>query len=103
MRPEGEQMVGGFRRGARGANDGAVILAQHLEPGSDVVGMPHGRHDAERGADEGASHLGTELFLGIGCGTESARQVTARSEEQTSELQSLMRISYAVFCLKTKN
>src|SRR3546814_10304204 len=25
-----------------------------------------------------------------------------RSEEQTSELQSLMRISYAVFCLKTK-
>src|SRR3546814_1276070 len=27
---------------------------------------------------------------------------TARSEEHTSELQSLMRISYAVFCLKTK-
>src|SRR3546814_6624252 len=27
---------------------------------------------------------------------------TARSEEQTSELQSLMRISYAVFCLKKK-
>src|SRR3546814_4399208 len=26
-----------------------------------------------------------------------------RSEEQTSELQSLMRISYAVFCLKKKN
>src|SRR3546814_1607571 len=30
------------------------------------------------------------------------RQV-ARSEEHTSELQSLMRISYAVFCLKKKN
>src|SRR3546814_1126995 len=29
--------------------------------------------------------------------------VTARSEEHTSELQSLMRISYAVFCLKKKN
>src|SRR3546814_7772187 len=28
--------------------------------------------------------------------------VTARSEEHTSELQSLMRISYAVFCLKNK-
>src|SRR3546814_1032399 len=28
---------------------------------------------------------------------------TARSEEHTSELQSLMRISYAVFCLKKKN
>src|SRR3546814_9366810 len=26
----------------------------------------------------------------------------ARSEEHTSELQSLMRLSYAVFCLKTK-
>src|SRR3546814_5627306 len=29
--------------------------------------------------------------------------VNARSEEHTSELQSLMRISYAVFCLKNKN
>src|SRR3546814_6449056 len=28
--------------------------------------------------------------------------VGTRSEENTSELQSLMRISYAVFCLKTK-
>src|SRR3546814_2912315 len=28
---------------------------------------------------------------------------TGRSEEHTSELQSLMRISYAVFCLKQKN
>src|SRR3546814_1143135 len=28
--------------------------------------------------------------------------VTTRSEEHTSELQSLMRISYAVFCLKKK-
>src|SRR3546814_7489158 len=36
-----------------------------------------------------------------------ARPLTAgsykRSEEHTSELQSLMRISYAVFCLKTKH
>src|SRR3546814_6426677 len=29
-------------------------------------------------------------------------QASRRSEEHTSELQSLMRISYAVFCLKTK-
>src|SRR3546814_7588933 len=29
-------------------------------------------------------------------------RVTMRSEEHTSELQSLMRISYAVFCLKKK-
>src|SRR3546814_3331208 len=36
-----------------------------------------------------ADHVGAEEF--------------ARSEEHTSELQSLMRISYAVFCLKKKN
>src|SRR3546814_6388674 len=30
-------------------------------------------------------------------------QLKMRSEEHTSELQSLMRISYAVFCLKKKN
>src|SRR3546814_8531696 len=33
-----------------------------------------------------------------GCG----ESFTVRSEEHTSELQSLMRISYAVFCLKNK-
>src|SRR3546814_7878908 len=32
-----------------------------------------------------------------------AQRNVARSEEHTSELQSLMRISYAVFCLKKKN
>src|SRR3546814_3568810 len=31
------------------------------------------------------------------------RRLRERSEEHTSELQSLMRISYAVFCLKKKN
>src|SRR3546814_6027965 len=33
----------------------------------------------------------------------SATQIEQRSEEHTSELQSLMRISYAVFCLKKQN
>src|SRR3546814_10513492 len=33
---------------------------------------------------------------------EYPQTVAVRSEEHTSELQSLMRISYAVFCLKTK-
>src|SRR3546814_8294576 len=32
----------------------------------------------------------------------NAARGDARSEEHTSELQSLMRLSYAVFCLKTK-
>src|SRR3546814_8560553 len=35
-------------------------------------------------------------------GTPEAARTVARSEEHTSELQSLMRISYAVFCLKKK-
>src|SRR3546814_9827793 len=33
---------------------------------------------------------------------EGQRRLPVRSEEHTSELQSLMRISYAVFCLKKK-
>src|SRR3546814_3093581 len=33
----------------------------------------------------------------------AADAILSRSEEHTSELQSLMRISYAVFCLKKKN
>src|SRR3546814_10770818 len=49
-----------------------------------------------------------DLFFEVqkGCHAESLgrrlRKVNARSEEHTSELQSLMRISYAVFCLKKK-
>src|SRR3546814_8474789 len=37
-----------------------------------------------------------------GAGRQPERQLLDRSEEHTSELQSLMRISYAVFCLKKK-
>src|SRR3546814_9909206 len=37
------------------------------------------------------------------CPMASPSPPAARSEEHTSELQSLMRISYAVFCLKTNN
>src|SRR3546814_6604737 len=35
--------------------------------------------------------------------TKKPTRVGYRTEEHTSELQSLMRISYAVFCLKKKN
>src|SRR3546814_2015626 len=38
-----------------------------------------------------------------GFGHPPARQGEGRSEEHTSELQSLMRTSYAVFCLKKNN
>src|SRR3546814_5260983 len=39
---------------------------------------------------------------GEATGGETTGGATTRSEEHTSELQSLMRISYAVFCLKKK-
>src|SRR3546814_5556903 len=38
----------------------------------------------------------------IGPGQRKTAAMLRRSEEHTSELQSLMRISYAVFCLKKK-
>src|SRR3546814_3321971 len=41
------------------------------------------------------------LFLGVE-GGRIILEILDRSEEHTSELQSLMRISYAVFCLKQK-
>src|SRR3546814_4802616 len=45
-----------------------------------------------------ADRCGAHLPLGHCC----ASSAKGRSEEHTSELQSLMRISYAVFCLKKK-
>src|SRR3546814_2782333 len=41
------------------------------------------------------------LLVGVG-DTQHRQRIGIRSEEHTSELQSLMRISYAVFCLKKK-
>src|SRR3546814_3906697 len=41
-------------------------------------------------------------LVACGPGVERIADEIARSEEHTSELQSLMRISYAVFCLKKK-
>src|SRR3546814_3044630 len=82
-----------------------------------------------RSSDAGASAASTSAFLrargrrrvfgfssgwaadasaaGSASGSSAIRPLSAsaamRSEEHTSELQSLMRISYAVFCLKKKN
>src|SRR3546814_10298570 len=42
------------------------------------------------------------ILIGTGTGSEVMSRIAVRSEEHTSELQSLMRISYAVFCLKKK-
>src|SRR3546814_10042737 len=74
-------------------------LEEHISPfieGQDIVGQNQQTHRVEqhRGAIEIAQTAQTVLFVG-GFGP-------LRSEEHTSELQSLMRISSAVFCLKKK-
>src|SRR3546814_1871006 len=60
------------------------------------------RIDARRAADIG---LVTRIVPRADLASESeaiARRLAARLEEHTSELRSLMRTSYAVFCLKKK-
>src|SRR3546814_7899093 len=69
-------------------------------------GNPRIRVMGEEGVDDGIGDPVAHL-VGVSFGDRLAREeiaaVTHRSEEHTSELQSLMRISYAVFCLKKKN
>src|SRR3546814_3498538 len=78
------------------------------------AGRGVGQRDRARGISKiaaDAQHLrggdpwGNRHATGKGLPCLICRGVTQRrrSEEHTSELQSLMRISYAVFCLKTKN
>src|SRR3546814_3072503 len=72
-----------------------------------VVGAPA---DVERWADvvevalasAGHDTVGEQLAHAVEDGHGLDVDVDIRSEEHTSELQSLMRISYAVFCLKKK-
>src|SRR3546814_2768008 len=81
-----ERAEGGLqRRGRFGRDDAEVELLGHLGLGG---GRPQGggQREAGGGCGHGFQHLGLPY----------------RSEEHTSELQSLMRISYAVFCLKKK-
>src|SRR3546814_5337460 len=54
---------------------------------------------ADQSRDRGVRHRGAGVQSAAG-GADGGRP---RSEEHTSELQSLMRISYAVLCLKKKN
>src|SRR3546814_3829141 len=56
----------------------------------------------ERGRLRRASERENGRTTGCGHGSRGNARERARSEEHTSELQSLMRISYAVFCLKKK-
>src|SRR3546814_10013086 len=78
--PEDEGPGGEVRRPARKrASAGAVPVGGVPRP-VPLQRLPPGRHRPDR----------------------ARRRPGDRSEEHTSELQSLMRISYAVFCLKTK-
>src|SRR3546814_2932963 len=62
--------------------------------------QPRGDTAGCRGNAPSAGWVPIEDAAADGRGSSSC---SARSEEHTSELQSLMRISYAVFCLKKKN
>src|SRR3546814_3281648 len=64
-----------------------IILDQHPALSVEEVGQLHRRLRIEPPVEHADQHLG---------------HVHDRSEEHTSELQSLMRNSYAVFCLKNK-
>src|SRR3546814_5316214 len=67
----------------------SVVTAASRKPLADYF---RGQHRTGRSGD-GQSAIPRSGYLAAG----------ERSEEHTSELQSLMRISYAVFCLKKKN
>src|SRR3546814_7518505 len=83
-------------------------LAHHelrIEAGKEPLQQVH-RHfpgNLQQRRDErksGRRHAALRRILGVE--VPRRRQQRKRSEEHTSELQSLMRISYAVFCLKKK-
>src|SRR3546814_7513712 len=104
-----ERRVLGAQRPGRLADD---LLVEVLEIGVVVVmdGPGQALHDPGEHRHR-ASRQGDDRFLdGPGClarrrcriSIVTHRSRRLRSEEHTSELQSLMRISYAVFCLKKK-
>src|SRR3546814_1703010 len=73
----------------------SVAFGEQVVDLVDALGIEH--------ADDGRDGVVGGIQEGIAAGTVVVRRRCAqRSEEHTSELQSLMRISYAVFCLKKK-
>src|SRR3546814_10819122 len=83
---------------ARSASKRFSVM-QRRRSRSPIMSSARGRSSLARCAGQGrkASYRNVRTPL-----TRVAARKTGRSEEHTSELQSLMRISYAVFCLKKK-
>src|SRR3546814_1803739 len=85
------------------AISGAMILIMLLF--SLIFNLPIIYPSGERAAFVGIHYIYPLIgvgLLGILTFFVGNRAIASRSEEHTSELQSLMRISYAVFCLKKK-
>src|SRR3546814_3964504 len=89
-----------------------VVVGVLMLRGRKAGGTPGAQCNRENAPKVLSYGLGTGVFsgfFGIGGGflivpglrlSTDMPMINARSEEHTSELQSLMRISYAVFCLK---
>src|SRR3546814_5915339 len=86
-----------FRSGETRDDDLEGRLRRQLPVLGGIEGGLEGLH---RGREQKAAGQRAALDTGE-IGQRGERQID-RSEEHTSELQSLMRISYAVFCLKKK-
>src|SRR3546814_2182614 len=97
------ELAGGLDDGFDAFGPALPRLQRQVERGQQVVQA--GRSEIAGEEPASAAATGEAMPLqGVQHGgelVEIGRQ-TARSEEHTSELQSLMRISYAVFCLKKK-
>src|SRR3546814_19974096 len=83
----------------RSSDLGALPAGDQIAHLLDDIAVRKGLGDEGVGAQPEGRVAVRLLALG---GQHDDRQVTERSEEHTSELQSQMRISYAVFCLTTK-
>src|SRR3546814_10052986 len=82
-----------------------TLFRSHQRRGYRGGQPPCARHDRARGRDRAEQFPQRRAARSMDegpCADRARRGGHARSEEHTSELQSLMRISYAVFCLKKK-
>src|SRR3546814_3143377 len=89
---------------ARGPQfDTSIIMAQAALMGEGVALAPPAMFESELADGRLVQPFAVDVDVGAYWLTRPAtRDASLRSEEHTSELQSLMRISYAVFCLKKK-